>query len=453
MSEKKDADKSSVSLVEEFLAAAPRDMDQAEALVEEALLAGAGQAEVYLKTSRTSGLLLHHGFATITGGSERGVALRVFDGKGRWGHAHASWGDPEWGRRQVREALEAMHATSPQAAGDFPPPAPRPDAPLPEIQGLMDERVLRSDPAQRREAIETALRDIAPARAGALGVSLREGIVRVALVNSEGLRVSSHRTLALLALTCEPGDGPSLVSERAACGMGAGEIAQAAVELLELQGAKESEEVPRGALLLRSSAAAALVMGLERRISSTSLEAGGEQALRRVAAEAVTLVDDPLLAEGVCSSPFDGTGFPSRPTVLVDSGRAARREAETGTSMCGRTIRPSYRDLPVAGVTNLVLRPGRRSWENILTGVEHGWMLAVLNRDDPAGMSGERASWTGLGWEVRQGSRTGPCRKFGFEASAQEMLESVREVSDTIRFTLCGSAALGCCDLLLRGEA
>ena len=273
------------------------------------------------------------------------------------------------------------------------------------------------------------------------------------IVNSEGLRVSSHRTLALLALTCDPGQGPALVSERAASGLGAAEIAQTAEELLELQGVREREEPPGGALLLRSSAAAALVLQLERWISSPRPEPDGDPPPWRVASEAVTLVDDPLLAGGVFSSSFDGAGYPSRPTVLVAGGRMPHEESGAAMNPRGRLIRPSYRDLPVAGLTNLVLRPGRRSWESMLAGVEQGLMLVALSREEPLGSAQHRARWTGLGWEVRQGRKTGPCRRFAFEASTQEMVGSIREVSDTLRFTMHGSAALGCCDLLLRGEA
>ena len=450
MIEKEVEDKSPGRVVEEFLAAAPRDLDQAEALVEEALLAGAEQAEIYLKTSRTAGIFLQRGFATLTGGSERGVALRVFDGKGRWGHAHASCGDPERGKRLVREAMEALRAAPAPPALDVPPPAPRLREPLAPIEGVLDARVLRSEPAERRATIERALRDVAPPRDGALGVSLREGITRVAMVNSEGLSASFQRTTALLTLARDGTDGPTLVSERAACGLGCEEIAEAAAELLDLQEVQGLEEAPPGSMLLRSSACPVMVRSLERAVAG----AGEAGPAARVASEAVTLTDDPLWAGGILSSPFDGAGYPSRRRVLLSAGMpASRLPDEAAAGPAGRLARPSYRDLPAPGESNLIVQPGRRSWQDLLLGMEKGVLLAALNQDERENSPEREARWTGIGWEVRQGRRAGPCRRFAFRASARELLGSVREASRSIRFTLHRSAALGCCDLLIEREA
>ncbi|MCI0407400.1 MAG: hypothetical protein L0191_02350, partial [Acidobacteria bacterium] len=291
MIEKNPADKWPEQAGEDFLAGGPHDLDQAESLMEEALLAGAEDAEVYLKSSRTTGIFLQRGFATLTGGNERGVALRVFDGKGRWGHAHASWGEPSLNRRLVGDALGVLKNLS---GGSTRPlaPAPRLSSPLPQIEGLIDPRVLRGEPAEKRDILQGALRGISPESLPPLGIALRDGVSRVALVNSRGLKACFHRTLALLTLTLSQTSGGTLVAERVGCGIGREEIAETAEEILRLRDSQQEEAIAPQGMLLKSSAAPVLMRWLQTEILSAEPEP--MEAARSIASEAVDLVDDPL---------------------------------------------------------------------------------------------------------------------------------------------------------------
>src|SRR5262245_13170896 len=263
MIEKKPPDKGADHAGEDFLATGPRDLDQAESLMEIALLAGAEEAEVYLKSSRTTGIFLQRGFATLTGGNERGVALRVFDGKGGWGHAHASLGEPSLNRRLVGEALAALKNQSGASTGPL-APAPRLDAALPQIDGLIDSRVLCAPPEQKRDLLEGALRGISRESDPALGIALRDGVSQVALANSRGLKVCFHRTLALLTLTLSQTGGPTLVAEHVGCGIGREDVSETAQEILRLRDSKQEESIAPQCILLKSTAALVLMHWLQR---------------------------------------------------------------------------------------------------------------------------------------------------------------------------------------------
>src|SRR5262245_52971867 len=138
-----------------FLAGEPRDLEWAEALVEQALLAGAREAEAFLKTSASTGILLQSGFATLSGGSERGAALRVFDEAGRFGHAFASWRDDETASRLTRVAMQALKQQDDSRGGRT--PASRPERPFAAVEGVLDEAVVERDPEEKRRALERSL--------------------------------------------------------------------------------------------------------------------------------------------------------------------------------------------------------------------------------------------------------------------------------------------------------
>src|SRR5262249_36093264 len=161
---------------------------------------------------------------------------RIFDGEGRWGHAFSSWGDPDLSRRLIRSALTALRESHGAALGTG--PAPRPTQPFPSIEGVLDPAVFQERPARKRSILEQALKRVCQGPSF-IQAAWRDGIARVALVNSRGLTASFHRTLSLATLTRSGAGGPTLVAERVGCRIGLGEIAEAAEELLRLEAAEQ----------------------------------------------------------------------------------------------------------------------------------------------------------------------------------------------------------------------
>jgi PmbA protein len=430
------------------------DLDWAEGMVEEALLAGAIEAEVYLKTSSTTGIALAGGFATLAGGSERGIALRVFDERGNFGHAFSSWGSDLSPRAMIRLAVAALKdsaAGRPGAAF----PAPRPGNPFIHPEGLIDENVTRLSAAQKRGLLERALREAAPGRSQPTSAAYRDGISRVALVNSRGLRAGYARTLALLRLTRAEAGGPTFHLERVAPGPDFTAFTESARELDRIRPAGASLEIDGADLLIEAPAAVSLLRRLEPALLEQAPEAEEprETEFLRVGSEALTVVDDGGLAGGVASAPFDGEGRPTGRLTLVKTGVRIDRLRQPRADEIGRpgtAGRPSYRDLPRTAGSNLFIAPGRRRLEEILPELEEGFLLAALAAD-PAGESrAEEIGWRGMGWEVRAGQRVGGCRIAAFRATPAELLGSIREVSARLRFALRGATAMGAPDLLLR---
>jgi PmbA protein len=433
-----------------FLAGEPRDLEWAEALVEQALLAGACEAEVYLKTSASTGILLQNGFATLSGGSERGAALRVFDDAGRYGHAFTSWRDHETAGRLTSAALAALKQQD-DARGGW-APAPRPEQPFPCLQGVVDEGVVERGPEEKRRALERSL-EAAFAAAGARPIAaFRDGISRVAVANSRGLKTSFTRTLAMSTLTLTPAGGWTLQSERVGCGMREADLREEAEHLTRLAAARHEEAASTGDLLLQAPAAASLMRFLERELPRAQAEDSPGGGFRRIASEVVDVSDDPLLPEGVASTPFDGEGHPTRQRVAVKSGiLMSESAAQPGPgSIPGRMVRPSYRDLPRVGSTNLILLPGGRDENTILGEIEAGFLIAALATDASTDQLQQEARWRAVGWRIRDGRIGGEVLRLVFRAAPRALLEGIQEAASRLRFSLLRSTALGAPALLIR---
>ena len=431
-----------------FLAGEPRDLEWAEALVEQALLAGAHEAEVFLKTSTSTGILLQHGFATLSGGSERGAALRVFDEAGRFGHAFASWRDDETASRLTRSALGALKQQEDARGGHA--PAPRPERPFAVVDAVIDEAVIGREPEEKRHALERSLEGVFGAAETRPIAAFHDGISRIAVANSRGLKASFTRTLALSTLTVSLPGGRTLQSERVGCGLRESEVREEAERLARLLAARDEEAAESGDLLLEAPAAAVLVRHLERELARVGFEELPAGGFRRIASEAVDLVDDPLLPGGVASAPFDGEGHPTLQRVVVKSGILMSADSQReAPGVPGRMVRPSYRDLPRVGWSNLILLPGARQEGAMLRDLEEGFRVAALETDASADRPEQEARWRGVGWRIRRGEPGGEVRLLAFRASPRALLEGIREVAAPLRFSLLRSTALGAPALLI----
>jgi len=132
------------------------------------------------------------------------------------------------------------------------------------------------------------------------------------------------------------------------------------------------------ASLLRHLAGAIAGPSLYRR-ASFLLDKVGE----RIAAEGVTIVDDPLLPGAPGSRPFDGEGVASRRATIVENGvlrsylldsYSARR---LGLRTTGHAVR-SPADGPTVSPTNFFLAAGPHTPEEIVGSVERGLYVTEL---------------------------------------------------------------------------
>lgn len=148
----------------------------------------------------------------------------------------------------------------------------------------------------------------------------------------------------------------------------------------------------------------------------------------RIAADVVTIVDDPVFPDGLGNRPFDAEGTPAERLVIVENGmfRSFMHNSETATRTGQRNTghaRRSYRSTLGVGPSNLILEPGagvtRADGSIIVTDV-----MGVHAGANP--ITGD-VSVQAMGLEV-QGGELLPVDNFAMSFNLFELLLQVEEV-------------------------
>jgi PmbA protein len=187
------------------------------------------------------------------------------------------------------------------------------------------------------------------------------------------------------------------------------------------------------ASLVRSVGVAAAGPSLYR---GTSFLIG--QRGQTVASPHVTIVDDPLMPQGLASRPFDGEGLPSQRTVLVDRGvlrsylldtYTARRLGLTAT---GHAARENGGGVTV-GYTNLFLEPGPWAPEEILRSVDQGLYVTELIGFGINFATGDYSRGA-VGFWIERGELTYPVEEITIAGNLRQMLQDVEMVGRDLVF-------------------
>jgi PmbA protein len=187
------------------------------------------------------------------------------------------------------------------------------------------------------------------------------------------------------------------------------------------------------ASLMRSIAVAASGPSLYR---GTSFLIG--QHGKAVAAPHVTIVDDPLMAQGLGSRPFDGEGLPSRRTVLVERGVLASYLLDTysarrlGLRATGHAARENGGGVTV-GYTNLYLEPGPWAPEEILRSVGRGLYVTELIGFGVNFVTGDYSRGA-VGFWIEDGELAYPVEEITIAGNLRTMLQDVEMVGRDLVF-------------------
>jgi len=280
------------------------------------------------------------------------------------------------------------------------------------------------DPGMMASPVEDRLSRLAEACEAALGVTdgaafvdkarWSEAKLTIALANSRGFRGSYRKSLALLSISVVPvrGGARSVLEERAACRIATLDPRECGVEAaLRALPPRSPLPPPEPSLpvIFGARATAALLAALAPlTVAPPEGTTGGEEPgeppvnLRR----GLWVTDQAAWPGAVGSAPFDGAGFETRETIILAGGRP------TGLLLSekGHRVRPSYREPPETGLTNLrliplseagPLMPGGRSLRiasaRFLPGPR--WTVQILrgdwhSGDEPVGPA-DGLTWTG----------------------------------------------------------
>jgi len=144
-----------------------------------------------------------------------------------------------------------------------------------------------------------------------------------------------------------------------------------------------------------------------------------------------TLYDDPLRPFAPSTTPFDAEGLPSAKTVLIEGGvlRTFLVDLDTASALNikpnGNARRGGWSAPPGPGSSTLVALPGKKTSEELLSGIEEGLLVHYLmgaGQSNPYG--GVINANIMLGFLVRAGKVIGRVKNTMLAANVFELLQS-----------------------------
>lgn len=372
------------------------------------------------------------------------IGVRVIDGTFE-GVAYSESLEPDSLDQMLQDAFENSRAIRKETVSEL-----HPAGEIPTLDFLYDghwDEISDDDKIRKAADLEAAALDADPRISGAPYSWYRDGWAKQWIANTQGLKESYQVTSGSLLLSCLANDGESKVSayesltarqyhhlDPLAVGRKAAQKALARI------GARRPK-TGRYSVVFENRAAEALIGLISGYFSAKHVDEKTSPLAGRlgqvVFSQALTLVDDPLLASGVASRPMDDEGYGSSETMLVTKGRLesfltnsvyAKKMNLPHTAHASRspetdlTIRPS----------NVVVECGKYSLRDLLTGEKD--MILITSLQGTAGFRETSGDFSipVEGFLYRQGQPQYALKDFLISGNILQVLSSVEAVGNDV---------------------
>jgi PmbA protein len=168
-----------------------------------------------------------------------------------------------------------------------------------------------------------------------------------------------------------------------------------------------------------------------------------EMVGKEVTSPNITMIDDPFDAKGMLSCGYDDEGVRTSRKVLVDRGVLktflydSYNAQKAGVRPTGNAIRRSsidsqnlYRNGIDIDPVNLVIKPGTKSLEQVIAGIDDGLMIGRLASADASGINGAFGLEVRCAYVIEKGAITGTVNHALVAGNMYDALKNVREVAN-----------------------
>jgi PmbA protein len=350
----------------------------------------------------------------------------------------------------VDDAIALARVTAPDPHGGLPDPddlATR----FPDLD-LYDATVETIEPGpafERCRTAEDAARATSPEITNSEGAEFGCGGGHVALASSLGfLGAYASSSFSLSTVPIATRDGQMQRDywysvDRTLAGLEPADAIgrEAARRTLRRLGARR---VPTGAypIVFDPDVAASLLRHLAGAIAGSSLYRRASFLLdrlgERIAADGVTIVDDPLRPGGLASRPFDGEGVASARRTIVADGVLQSYLLDTysarrlGSRTTGHATRGTG-DAPGVAPTNFYLEAGPYTPEAIIASVPAGLYVTELIGFGVNTVTGDYSRGAAGLW-IENGELAYPVEEITIAGTLQEMLRDISMIGSDLRF-------------------
>ncbi|MEG0491997.1 MAG: TldD/PmbA family protein [Clostridia bacterium] len=161
----------------------------------------------------------------------------------------------------------------------------------------------------------------------------------------------------------------------------------------------------------------------------------------KIAAPCVTLVDDPLLQEGLESRPFDAEGVPSKAHTVIDAGmfktflHNLKTAHKDGVKTTGNASKAGYASTVHVSPSNLYFQAGSKSFDEMLESIGDGIVITEVSglHAGANAVSGD-FSLLSKGYTFQNGKRGKPVEQITVAGNYYELLQNAREFANDLRF-------------------
>ena len=239
-------------------------------------------------------------------------------------------------------------------------------------------------------------------------------------------------------------------------------LAQAAVE--QAVGLLGASPVPSGTypVILRWEAATTLLGTFSGLFSAENVQKNVSllkgKLGQKIATDTITIVDDPLLPQGMYSSPFDAEGVATKTKTVVDQGilttflHNLKTAVKDGVESTGNASKGSYKSNVGVAPSNMFIQPGTKSLEQMIAGIDKGIVIVDLQGAHSGAnpVSGD-FSLGAFGYLVEDGKIVRPVNQITIAGNFLELLKDVEVVASDLNFGMPMGSMMGSPSLLVKG--
>lgn len=395
-----------------------------------------------------------------------GVGIRVLDDSGRMGFAHTNTFDLEDLRAVADEAVLRLSLSTHDPFRRL--EGPHGSYPSPSIFDDTIAFLSEEEKTSFLKRLYSEARGAHPLIEKVRKVEYDDGWYEVVLVNSLGLSLYKRGTFfscGVVLLASKDGEreiGYHAQETRFFSDLNPDEVLSKAVyKSVSLLGGKRIKSQKTSVIL--SPEVTSDFISLFSVLTSAENVQKGKSLLagklgRKVASEALSLVDDGTIDRGMGSAPFDGEGFPTKRKDLVLDGVLLSylynlyTASKDGTETTGNAVR-GYASIPSVGATNLFILPGKRGFSEILEDTDSGlYIIDVMGLHTVNLISGDFSLGVSGLW-IDKGELAFPVKGVSIAGNLLSFFSGVEEVgSDLVFFGSIGGTTVKVRDVMIGGE-
>ena len=162
-----------------------------------------------------------------------------------------------------------------------------------------------------------------------------------------------------------------------------------------------------------------------------------------IASSIVTLVDNPLLEDGLASTPFDDEGVATYKKEIISKGKLEtllhnlKTANKAGIKTTGNGFKASYASTVGISPTNFYIEKGSKSIDELYEEVGEGLMITEL-----AGMHSGANSITGdfslaaKGFYIENGKKSFPVEQITIAGNFFDLLKEIKVIGEDLKFPM-----------------